>query len=801
MSATKYNLEQLGWFNFEQLVRTLLREIIGNGISSFSGSVDQGRDASFSGKSEAFPSTTEQWDGDWIFQVKHRTYSTQGAQKSRKELERNLPKEVSKIFKKHQHKCDNYIAITNCPLTAKSKDHLTENIKAVSKKIKQVYIAGESDLHELLDTHPKIVSAFPQLLGISQLQQLLQWGLHHRSIEYLHAAQSEIATFVATNPYINALDLLHKQHFCILSGPPKMGKTCTAYALAAAFSAQSYEIYDLRSQQDYYNAYNATAKQVFICDDVFGDIALNPALRDEWARGFLRLIGKLDINHKLIWTARAYILKEAIESSRLKEERPTLNTIDNIIVEVDQLSQLERALILYNHAKAANLPADIRDYLRTRACIKIINDPNYSPESIRQLCTGRLVTFSQEAHSDQSKIDILVQQFLATPGAAWKTAFLASPAGERLLCNEVMASGGSINKLELKSRYDQFVQDSDKTYQSFDVSLANAQGTFLRSKQFANDEYIQFYHPSMRDLLAELIQENATIRSIYINQLKLNELAGLAFIAKDASPEGSSMHRIPMHSDTDTDLLRQHITNKLLLNASLVECFTVVNSLYTAKQQVDPDGKEKNLRQSSKLTNSFWTIVDTIIPHVCSNKFWLVNSSDQSKANLFYWRSIFKNIRKLLLITDTLMTPEYIPELLTTFSDLMSVDYWGLAATAHEIAPLLVERHIDLNQKEICRQRLIKMVSDAIEETNEIDLEENYEDSQQWHDTYESLPDDCNDYAAIFPYDEEIPRVDELKNIFDQYPRLEQEPEVDYYAARVSKSEQSQEILHLFSDL
>ena len=34
MGTFKYNLEKLGWFNFEQLVRTLLRQIVGNGLST-----------------------------------------------------------------------------------------------------------------------------------------------------------------------------------------------------------------------------------------------------------------------------------------------------------------------------------------------------------------------------------------------------------------------------------------------------------------------------------------------------------------------------------------------------------------------------------------------------------------------------------------------------------------------------------------------------------------------------------------------------------------------------------------------
>ena len=90
MGTSKYNLEQLGWFNFEQLVRTLLRPIVGNGLSTFSGSVDKGRDATFSGEATSFPSESDRWSGEWIFQVKHRAYSPRGANAVRTELKRTL---------------------------------------------------------------------------------------------------------------------------------------------------------------------------------------------------------------------------------------------------------------------------------------------------------------------------------------------------------------------------------------------------------------------------------------------------------------------------------------------------------------------------------------------------------------------------------------------------------------------------------------------------------------------------------------------------------------------------------------
>jgi len=97
MGTSKYNLEQLGWFNFEQLIRTLFRDLLGPGLSTFSGSVDQGRDATFNGRANLFPGKEKPWDGYWILQVKHRTYSSRGADATRRQLKQALAEEVEKI--------------------------------------------------------------------------------------------------------------------------------------------------------------------------------------------------------------------------------------------------------------------------------------------------------------------------------------------------------------------------------------------------------------------------------------------------------------------------------------------------------------------------------------------------------------------------------------------------------------------------------------------------------------------------------------------------------------------------------
>lgn len=601
--------------------------------------------------------------------------------------------------------------------------------------------------------------------------------------------------------YLSAIELLHKQHFCVLSGPPKMGKTCTAYALAASFSALSYEVFDLRNQRDFYDAYRDDAKQLFICDDVFGDISMHASQRDDWTRGFLRLLGSLGRDHKLVWTAREYILKEALASSRLKEERPALSTTDTVTVAVDRLSRLEKAMILYNHARVADLPAEVRDFLRGKACIVITDHPNYSPESIRQLCTGRLVAFSESAGGDSKAIEGQVASFLAAPGDAWKAAYLAASAGERLLCTEVMAAGGTILLSELRGRYENAILDSPDAFHSFDISLASAHGTFLRRRPLVHGkDFIQFYHPSMRDLLSELIQTDKATRIAYLRQLALKELSAIAGPTRSARVGGSEEHRIAVTDPSDIELLQDHIRETLLPAAELSDALSVITDLHLALVQGKSTSIGRKVRNSTEFGNVFWMILDSVVPHVCSKHFWQHNSD---VASVVHWRRLFEVLRSLLPFASTPSTPEYVPELLRRRKVDNSVDYWGLVAAAHAIVPTVVEQSAEMQERDVCRKHLAHTIEKAISEAELLDLENDFDDSQQWHDEYSSIPDDCEDYAELFPDDEGIPGVKDLSQIIKDFPRLDDQPDEDhdYSSLRSSSGSSDDDIQQIFSDL
>jgi len=792
-----YDLEKLGWFNFENLIRCLLREIVGSGLSVFSGSRDQGRDATFRGRASRFPSDTKQWKGDWIIQVKHREYSSRGAQRVRNELKRTVSDEIDKILNKHNFRCDNYLFVTNCPFTSSGKDEV-EQIADGFKQIKEFAILAEKDIEDLLDVNPRVVSAFPQILGLSQLKELTNWGLHQRSYQYLKSAETEISKFVATNPYLEAFDLLHAHHFCVLTGPPKMGKTCTAYALSAAFSTLGFEIYELRNQRDFYDAFTPKSKQLFICDDVFGDIALNASLRDDWTRGFAKLLGSLGIAHKLVWTAREYILKEALGSSRLKEEYPNILKKDTVTIAVDRLSRLEKAMILYNHAKDGNLPSGVVDFLKSDACVKIVDHECFSPESIRQLCTGRLVDFSKQTAGNQENLLKKVEDFLSEPGEAWKVVYSSAHQYEQLLCFEVMAAVGSIDLDQLKANYEKTISSIGGRKPPFGTAMSHAIGTFLKLKStYWGSKQVQFYHPSMRDLMIEIFQSDKIQRRNYLKQLELKDVPSVIQTSRKSGKEDSAQHRIKI-DENDLGLIKDRLARNLLPEASLGDVESVLSETITTlgEDRIRVEGRK--LRKSKNIPSILWITLDLTISHACNVSFRRCNLSNK---HVFMWRRLLENMRLLLPLSLSPIIPSYLPELIKGLEDKEDVEFWGLVVAAHSIAPTVVEQVVNFEDRSECKNALINIVREALEEADDFDLENDYDYSNSWHDDYGSLADECKNYESIFPDDKPIENWKDVEDTLENFPRLDPEPNPDDFPSYSPSTSASEDIRAIFSDL
>ena len=164
----KYNLDALGSNEFEQLSQSLVQKIIGPGVKVYGMGKDGAREVTFQGKAP-YPSTKEQWDGNWIFQSKFHDIQQIGPKESRKQLLLELDKELFKVVEKFKHSCDNYILITNVSLTPVFKSGIKDKIdlEIIPKyhnSISNVHIWGAEEVCRFLDSFPAIRQTYAHFL-------------------------------------------------------------------------------------------------------------------------------------------------------------------------------------------------------------------------------------------------------------------------------------------------------------------------------------------------------------------------------------------------------------------------------------------------------------------------------------------------------------------------------------------------------------------------------------------------------------------------------------------------------------
>ncbi|GLX67468.1 NACHT domain-containing protein [Paenibacillus glycanilyticus] len=165
---TKYNLGALGHENFEELSQSLVQNVIGHGIKVYGMGSDGAREATYFG-SATYPSTSDNWDGYWIFQSKFHNVIQIGQKEARRLLYSELEDELHKITDIYHHQCDNYILITNVslsPVYQKGlKDRIDTNlIPKFNHKVKNIHVWGAEEVCAFLDSFPGIRQSYSHLL-------------------------------------------------------------------------------------------------------------------------------------------------------------------------------------------------------------------------------------------------------------------------------------------------------------------------------------------------------------------------------------------------------------------------------------------------------------------------------------------------------------------------------------------------------------------------------------------------------------------------------------------------------------
>ena len=480
-----YDFTNLSTFEFENLIRDLLQNKFNLFIESFTTGRDSGIDLRFAIDTKS----------STIIQVKRYTkYS---------DLKSSLKKDIYKIKKL---KPKSYIIATSVGLTPKNKSELMNMFKPYIKSTMD--ILGNNDINNLLGQFPSIEKQYYKLWlsSISILEKILHSKVFNQSTFEIDEIKETLKTYVINDSFNNALDILKKYHYVIISGLPGIGKTTLARMLVYQILAKEYDefIYISDTINDAFEFYKEDCKQIFYFDDFLGKNFLDVKPRINEDNNVIKFIHKISksTNKLFILTTREYILQQAKNSSE-SYNNPSID-FAKCVLDLSIYTKIIKAQILYNHIYYSEIPeAHLSYFINSKKYRNLITHKNYNPRIIETFIQNR----SWDKETPSTFTDAL-EDFFNNPQSVWLHAYqntISKQAQVVLLVLSTLKTPVLIE--DLINAINAFIIENKVKYSGIDSTLfykllKELGNTFLTiNTDSVGKTAIEFQNPSIYDFM------------------------------------------------------------------------------------------------------------------------------------------------------------------------------------------------------------------------------------------------------------------------------------------------------------
>ena len=235
----RYQLDDLGPYQFEKLAQSLLKAVAGLSVESWGNRADLGRDA-YCETGLYFPNAKHLSPGPFLFQAKFVEGANASGARPKAALLKAVAAESSEIRRRRVKgkwiEPGNFTFLTNSPISSSLRLQIMTNLRQELPG-SQVCLWGGDDVCDLLDQKPQIARAFPQLLSIRDLDFLLKTALNRqareRSEAAIEVAKELVPVFVPTGSYEHTWRILRDTILLCLRGLRKLGKSAIAWMVGA----------------------------------------------------------------------------------------------------------------------------------------------------------------------------------------------------------------------------------------------------------------------------------------------------------------------------------------------------------------------------------------------------------------------------------------------------------------------------------------------------------------------------------------------------------------------------------------
>lgn len=409
-----YNLHTLGWKSFQDLCIAVAEECLKRPIQTFLSSRDGGRDGAFVGK----------WDGpddagSSVIQCKFTSIA-------RKRLTLSLLKSEVKKVEKLSDKglVEDYIIPTNCEISG----HYEEKIKKVfcDAGAKTCRVFGGDWIVRQIKQSSRLRIMVPRLYGLGDLNGILDARAYEQAQLILSHLGEDLQRLVVTDAHRKSVKAISNHNFVLLLGAPAAGKSTIGASLAVG-AADIWGSMTIRaaSPRDLENHINPNERQFFWVDDAWGATQYQRHLIDEWNRALPLMRAAIQNGSQFLLTSRDYIWKSA--KNDLKSHEFSVLEKSKVVINVQELTTIERAQILYNHIKMGDQDKSFKQKIKGYLPF-IAERDNFLPETARRLGTKFFTTDLCITRDDVVRFSEKPENFLTDTMRSLSTDCLAAIA-------------------------------------------------------------------------------------------------------------------------------------------------------------------------------------------------------------------------------------------------------------------------------------------------------------------------------------------------------------------------------------
>ncbi len=503
-----YDFHTLSPADFEELTRDLLQAHLAIRLETFANGRDRGIDFRHAPAS----------GGKLIVQSKH--YARSGFEKLHDHL---LRSEIAKVRRLNP---DRYVLTTSVSLTPRTKERLMEVLSPFCREPGD--ILGLEDINNLLGMHPNLEVKHHKLwlTSSSVLERIVHGATFFQSAIEREEIERKLSLYVQTDAFGEALDLLQRFNYCIISGIPGIGKTTLAEILIVHLLEKGFELVVARADvREALTCLKPQKKQVVYYDDFLGQTSLGEKLAKNEDQNLVRLLSHAAQHptKKVILTTREYILEQAKQLYERLGEADL--EVAKCVVDLRHYTRSHRAKILYNHLYFSEIPQPYVDALvAVRGYRAIVDHRNYSPRIVEWM-TARMGWRSMHprAYADEFVAS------LDNPTRVWHHAYenqISANARHVGLALATLPNPTFVGVLERAWRAlaEPLTSDAERHHR-FLLSMRELDGTFVRTQRYAYSTAVDFHNPSIRDFLGKRIAADAALahelvaKSVFFEQV------------------------------------------------------------------------------------------------------------------------------------------------------------------------------------------------------------------------------------------------------------------------------------------